>query len=68
MSRVDNAESPILGTGVFSSAHFSPGEIIRQIDDPRVVTDTDPLDPAKRPGFPGDRLGTGPNRFNPGSS
>ena len=33
--------------GVFSSAHFSPGEIILRIDDSRVVTDADPLDPAK---------------------
>ena len=47
MSRVYTAESPIHGTGVFSSAHFSPGEIVLRIDDSRVVTDADPLDPAK---------------------
>ena len=47
MSRVYTAESPIQGTGVFSSAQFSPGEIILKIDDSRVVTDADPLDPAK---------------------
>jgi GNAT superfamily N-acetyltransferase len=47
MSRVYTAESSIQGTGVFSSAHFSPGEIILRIDDSRVVTDADPLDPAK---------------------
>jgi GNAT superfamily N-acetyltransferase len=47
MSRVYTAESSIQGTGVFSSAHFSSGEIILRIDDSRVVTDADPLDPAK---------------------
>ena len=47
MSRVYTAESSIHGTGVFSSAHFSPGEIILKIDDFRVVTDAEPLDPAK---------------------
>jgi uncharacterized protein len=47
MSRVHTAESPIHGTGVFSSASFSPGEIILKIDDSRIVTDADPLDPAK---------------------
>ncbi len=47
MSRVYTAESSIHGTGVFSSVDFSPGEIILRIDDSRVVTDTDPLDPAK---------------------
>ena len=47
MSRVYTAESPIHGTGVFSSAHFSPGEIVLKIDDSRVVTDADPLDPAR---------------------
>jgi uncharacterized protein len=45
MSRVYTAESPIHGTGVFSSVHFSPGEIILKIDDSRVVTDDTPLDP-----------------------
>ena len=48
MSRVYTAESSIHGTGVFSSAHFSPGEIILWINDSRVVTDADPLDPARR--------------------
>jgi uncharacterized protein len=47
MSRVYTAESLIHGTGVFSAALFSPGEIILQIDDSRVVTDASPLDPAK---------------------
>jgi GNAT superfamily N-acetyltransferase len=47
MSRVYTADSPIHGTGVFSSVPFSPGEIILRIDDSRVVTDADPLDPAK---------------------
>jgi uncharacterized protein len=47
MSRVYAAESSIHGKGVFSAAPFSPGEIILKIDDSRVVTDTDPLDPAK---------------------
>ena len=46
MSRVFSAESSIHGTGVFSSAHFSPGEIILKIDDSRVVTDVDPLNTA----------------------
>ena len=47
MSRVYTAESPIHGTGVFSSARSSPGEIILKVDDSRVVTDADPLDPAR---------------------
>jgi uncharacterized protein len=47
MNRVYIAESSIQGTGVFSSAHFSPGEIIMRIDDSRIVTDAAPLDPAK---------------------
>ena len=33
MSRFYTAKSPIHGTGVFSSAQFSPGEIILKIDD-----------------------------------
>jgi hypothetical protein len=32
MSLVYTADSPIHGTGVFSSAPFSPGEIILRID------------------------------------
>ena len=47
MSRVYTADSPIHGTGVFSAAPFSPGEIVLKIDDSRVVTDTAPLDPAR---------------------
>jgi hypothetical protein len=47
MSRVHTASSPIHGTGVFSSASFSPGEVVLRIDDSRVVTDADPLDPAR---------------------
>jgi uncharacterized protein len=47
MSHVYTAEYSIHGIGVFSSARFRPGEIILKIDDSRVVTDADPLDPAK---------------------
>ena len=47
MSRAYTGESSIHGTGVFSSAHFTPGAIVLRIDDSRVVTDADPLDPAK---------------------
>jgi hypothetical protein len=43
MRRVYTAESSIHGTGVFSSADFSPGEIILKIDVSRVVTDADPV-------------------------
>jgi GNAT superfamily N-acetyltransferase len=46
MSRVHTAASPIHGTGVFSSDRFSPGQVVLKIDDSRVVTDADPLDPA----------------------
>jgi uncharacterized protein len=46
MSRVYTANSPIHGTGVFSSSHFSPGEVVLRIDDSRVVTDAEPLDQA----------------------
>lgn len=47
MSRVYTADSPIHGTGVFSSARFSPGQVVLRIDDSRVVTDAEPLDPAR---------------------
>jgi uncharacterized protein len=47
MGHVYTAESPIHGTGVFSAASFSPGEVVLVIDDSRVVTDAEPLDPAK---------------------
>ena len=47
MSRVFTADSPIHGTGVFAASPFDPGEIVLKIDDTRVVTDADPLDPAK---------------------
>jgi GNAT superfamily N-acetyltransferase len=47
MSRAYTAASPIHGTGVFSSAHVSPGEVVLRIDDSRAVTATDPLDPAR---------------------
>jgi GNAT superfamily N-acetyltransferase len=47
MSPVYTAESSIHGTGVFSSSPYSPGEIVLRIDDARVVTDADPLDPAR---------------------
>jgi uncharacterized protein len=47
MSCVHTAKSPIHGTGVFSAAPISPGEVVLRIDDSRVVTDAEPLDPAK---------------------
>jgi uncharacterized protein len=47
MSRVFTTESSIHGTGVFSSTHLTPGEIILNINDFRVVTDADPLNPKK---------------------
>ncbi len=47
MSRVYTADSPIHGTGVFSSARFWPGEVVLKIDDSRVVTDANPLVPKK---------------------
>jgi hypothetical protein len=47
MKRVFTGKSLIHGTRVFSSAHFSPGQIVLKIDDSQVVTDVDPLDPAK---------------------
>jgi len=47
MSRVYTTHSPIHGTGVFSVVPISHGEVILRIDDSRVVTDADPLDPAK---------------------
>ena len=47
MSRVYTDDSPIHGTGVFSSARLSPGQVVLRIDDSRVVTDDDPLDPEK---------------------
>ncbi len=45
MSRVSTARSVINGIGVFSAIPISPGEIVLKIDDSRVVTDADPLDP-----------------------
>ena len=47
MRRVYTAASPIHGMGVFSAAPFSPGEIVLKIDDSRVVTDANPLNPAQ---------------------
>ena len=47
MGRVYTAESPIHGTGVFSASPFAPGEVVLKIDDSRVVTDADSLDPAR---------------------
>ncbi len=47
MNRIFSAESLIHGTGVFSSVHFQPGEIILKIDDSRVVSDASPLDQAR---------------------
>jgi len=48
MSRVYAAESPIRGTGVLSTADSSPGEIVLKIDDSRIVTDAESLDPMIR--------------------
>jgi GNAT superfamily N-acetyltransferase len=47
MSRVYTAESPIHGTGVLAAAPFAPGELVLRIDDTRIVTDADPLDPGR---------------------
>ena len=47
MSRVSISESPIHGMGVFAVYALGPGEIVLKVDDSRVVTDSDPLDPAK---------------------
>jgi len=47
MSRVRVAESPIHGRGVFAVDPLKPGEIVLKIDDSRVVTEADPLDPEK---------------------
>jgi hypothetical protein len=47
MSRIYTADSPIHGMGVFTSDHFSPGEIILKIDDSRIVSETVPLDTAR---------------------
>ena len=47
MSLVYTAESPIHGTGVFSLDRFSPGQVVLRIDDSRVVTDAEPLDPER---------------------
>lgn len=44
---VHAANSPIHGTGVFSSDRFSAGQVVLRIDDSRVVTEADPLDPDK---------------------
>jgi hypothetical protein len=45
MSRVYIAQSTIHGTGVFAAVPLRPGEIVLKIDDSRVVTDAQPLDP-----------------------
>ncbi|MDR3619190.1 MAG: SET domain-containing protein-lysine N-methyltransferase [Paludisphaera borealis] len=45
MPRVSTRESLIHGTGVFAGAPKRPGEIVLKIDDSRVVTEADPLDP-----------------------
>lgn len=47
MGPIQTADSPIHGTGVFAAASFIPGEIVLQIDDTRVVTDANPVDPTK---------------------
>ena len=47
MSRVTTAKSPLHGVGVFSLTSFFPGEIVLKIDDSRVVTDANPLDPTR---------------------
>ena len=45
MSRVYIAQSTIHGTGVFAAVPVRPGEIVLRIDDSRVVTHAEPLDP-----------------------
>lgn len=45
MPRVSTAASPIHGTGVFAAVPLAPGEIVLEIDDSRVVTEANPLDP-----------------------
>src|SRR5262249_26575211 len=47
MSRVYTAACPTHGTGGFSAGPSSPGAIILKIDDSRVVTDANPLNPAQ---------------------
>jgi hypothetical protein len=47
MSRLRTANSPIHGAGVISAAPFAPGGVVLRIDDSRVVTDAEPLDPKK---------------------
>jgi hypothetical protein len=47
MSHVYNAVSRIHGTGAFSAIPISPGEVVLMIDDSRVVTTSDPLDPSR---------------------
>jgi SET domain len=47
MPRVYTAESPIHATGVIAADHLTPGEIVLKIDDSRVVTNADPIDPQK---------------------
>jgi hypothetical protein len=41
------AASPIHGTGVFATVAFAPGEIVLKIDDSRVVSDANPLNPGR---------------------
>jgi hypothetical protein len=45
MDRVLVSRSTIAGQGVFAAQSFRVGETILQIDDSRVVTDQNPLDP-----------------------
>jgi uncharacterized protein len=47
MARIDVRESRIHGRGVFAADHMRPGEIVLTIDDSRVVTEADPLEPEK---------------------
>ena len=44
---VDTSESPIQVIGVFAAGPFRPGEPVLRIDDSRVVTDAEPLDPER---------------------
>jgi uncharacterized protein len=47
MPDVYTSASPIHGTGVFADQKLRPGEIVLRIDDSRVVTEADPLQPEK---------------------
>ena len=50
-SDIDVRESPIHGRGVFANRRFRRGERVLPIDDRRVVTAENPLDPVQRVPF-----------------